>query len=109
LCWPHATGSGTVARMTDDDRFELLGAYRTPSARIGSWRKCMVRGEVRVVGYKDGPIPWPLGQRKGHSATMHIVYGDLARAIRPASPTRPSSTGSGHVCRRSADGGRPST
>lgn len=69
--------------MPDDARFQLLGAYGTPSVRTGSWRKCIVRGEVRVVGYSDGPIPRPIGYRQGTSENTLIVYGDLAEGDSP--------------------------
>jgi hypothetical protein len=44
--------------MEDTDRFRLLfGPYRTPRFRIGSFVRCEVRGEVRIVGVSDSSIP----------------------------------------------------
>ena len=66
--------------MEDADRFRLLGKYRTPRVRIGRFVRCLIRGEVEVVGFTDGAIPWPLGKTARRPAM--IVYGDLARAVR---------------------------
>jgi hypothetical protein len=66
--------------MDDPDRFRLLGRCRTPKVRVGRFIRCLIRGEVEVVGLTDGPIPWPLGRTTRRPAI--IVYGDLARAIR---------------------------
>ncbi len=48
--------------MVDADRFRLLGKYRTPRVRVGRVVRCEIRGEVEVVGFTAGPIPWPLGR-----------------------------------------------
>jgi hypothetical protein len=66
--------------MDDADRFRLLGQYRTPRVRVGAFVRCLIRGEVEVVGFTDGPIPWP----KCKTARRHavILYASLARAVR---------------------------
>jgi hypothetical protein len=57
-----------------------LGHYRTPRVRVGRFVRCLLRGEVEVVGLTDRPIPWPLGKTARRPAI--IVYAGLARAIR---------------------------
>jgi hypothetical protein len=47
---------------------------------VGRFVRCLIRGEVQVVGFTDAPIPWPLGKCRSRPAV--IVYGDLARAVR---------------------------
>jgi hypothetical protein len=66
--------------MRDADRFRLLGKYRTPRVRVGRFVRCLIRGEIEVVGFTDAPIPWPLGRTSRRPAI--IVYAGLARAIR---------------------------
>ena len=69
--------------MHDSDRFKLrFGPYRTPRYRIGSTVVCEVMGEIIIVGTSDGPIPWPLGRRKGHRGRSSlIVYRGLSTAV----------------------------
>jgi hypothetical protein len=66
--------------VDDADRFRLLGQYRTPRVRVGRIVRCEIRGEVEVVGFTDGPIPWP----RCRTARRHavVLYGDLAKAVR---------------------------
>jgi len=67
--------------MEDANRHRLLfGPYRTPRFRIGSLVRCEVRGEVRIVGLSDDPIPWPLC-RVG-KWLVPVVYRGLAKAVR---------------------------
>jgi hypothetical protein len=66
--------------MHDADRFRLLGKYRTPCVRVGRFVRCLVRGEIEVAGFRDGPIPWPVCKTARRHAL--IVYAGLARAIR---------------------------
>jgi hypothetical protein len=66
--------------MDEATRFRLLGNYGTPRVRIGRIVRCQIRGEVKVVGFTDAPIPWPQGKTRRHPAI--IVYADLAKAIR---------------------------
>jgi hypothetical protein len=42
----------------------------------------MVRGELRIVGVTDAPIPWPVGVGPRGGAKSLVVFGDLVRAIR---------------------------
>ena len=66
--------------MEDAVRFRLLGKYRTPRVRVGAVVPCEVRGDIQVVGFTGGPIPWPLGKTTRRLAI--VVYGALAVAIR---------------------------
>jgi hypothetical protein len=66
--------------MDDAGRFRLLGHYRTPRVRYGQTVRCLIRGEVEVVGLHDAPIPWPVGKRGRHQAL--VVFKDLAKAVR---------------------------
>jgi hypothetical protein len=66
--------------MLDADRYRLLGKCRTPQVRVGAFVRCLVRGEVEVVGFIEGPIPWPKCKSERRHAL--IVYSGLARAIR---------------------------
>jgi hypothetical protein len=49
--------------------------------RIGARVNCVVRGELRIVGVTDAPIPWPVGVGPRGGAKS-LVFGDLVRAIR---------------------------
>ncbi len=61
-------------------RHKLLGRYGTPRVRLGAIVECEIRGDVRIVGFTDARIPWPVAVRKyGRS---YAVFGDLARAVR---------------------------
>jgi hypothetical protein len=65
------------------DRLRLLfGPYRTPRFRYGQRVFCEARGWVKIVGLRDGPIPWPYGRRPGVKSKALILYADLARAVR---------------------------
>jgi hypothetical protein len=68
-------------RSPRSDKVKLHDRYRAPRFRIGSKAACEVRGELRIVGVTDAPIPWPLGVR-GPGKRSLIVYGDLLRAVR---------------------------
>jgi hypothetical protein len=41
---------------------KVLGRYKTPRFRLGDVVRCARRGDVRIVGLSDAPIPWPTGQ-----------------------------------------------
>ncbi len=74
--------------MTPEEKQEKLaklryGPYITPVVAPGVIVECEVRGLVTVVGLSDAPIPWPLGERDGH--TQPIVFKALARAVRQES------------------------
>jgi hypothetical protein len=62
---------------------KLLGTYRTPKFRVGDVVKCARRGDVRITGVSDAPIPWPLGQTlpKGNARSL-VLYGDLVEAVK---------------------------
>jgi len=50
---------------------------------MGTILSCESRDcDVIVVGYSDGPIPWPVGRRRGSGSRSLVLFGDLARAVR---------------------------
>jgi hypothetical protein len=62
---------------------KLLGKYRTPRIRGGSVAVCARRGEVRVVGLSEAPIPWPTGRPpKGRGHGGMVLFAGLADAVR---------------------------
>src|SRR5207248_2535325 len=62
---------------------KLLGQCKAPRFRLGDVVACARRGDVRIVGLSDAPIPWPTGQLlKGGRRPALILDGDLARAVR---------------------------
>jgi hypothetical protein len=67
--------------VDDLDRFQLLfGPYKTPRFRVGQVVRCQVRGEVRIAGLSDAPIPWPVC--KAGKWLVPVVYQGLAKAVR---------------------------
>jgi hypothetical protein len=68
--------------MRDKAKTKLHGRYGTPRFRIGAKVTCEVRGELKIVGVTDAPIPWPLGAGPRGGAKSLVVSGDLVRAIR---------------------------
>jgi hypothetical protein len=44
------------------------GPYRTPRCKYGRFRKCKLRGSIRVVELSSGRIPWPIGKRGTHKS-----------------------------------------
>ena len=67
--------------MVDLGRVQLLfGPYRSPRFRVGRWVRCQVRGQVKIVGFSEAPIPWPLCKSGGWR--VPVVYQGLARAVR---------------------------
>jgi hypothetical protein len=61
----------------------LLGRSKTPKFNPGGVVRCARRGNLRIVGLSDAPIPWPVGQTlpKGKGRAL-VLYGDLAEAVR---------------------------
>src|SRR5262245_30832007 len=68
---------------------KLLGTYRTPAFDYGDVVTCARRGDVRIVGLSEAPIPWPIGQR------LPRGQGAVAGAVR-----RPGRGGEARVGRR---------
>ena len=70
---------------------KLLGRYKTPRFRIGDVVACARRGDVRITGISDAPIPWPIGQTlpKGRARTL-VLCGGLAEAVRWESSGAPA-------------------
>jgi len=74
--------------MTDADRCKLLGTYQTPRCYVGEQVICEVRGDVKIVGLTDTPLPWPLctsvGPSPGPAVTSYIysdVHGDQSQGV----------------------------
>ena len=60
-------------------RYELLyGPYEPPRTRRGAHLFCEMRGTVKVGGYSDGPIPWPVKWR----TRSLILCGNLRDAVK---------------------------
>jgi hypothetical protein len=49
---------------------------------VGRFLRCVIRGELRVCGMSDGPIPWPIAKQERFGKSMLVVCGDLVEAIR---------------------------
>ena len=77
--WHPAQAAIRIGRMPSA-RYKLLGKYRTPTFRYGQRVEDERRGEVRIVGFPAGRIPWPMGQTKRTKSL--VLYRDLARAVR---------------------------
>ena len=60
-------------------RFER-GPYFPPQVEIGDEIECARFGLVRMVGWSDGPLPWP--QCRLSSNPSMILFADLERALR---------------------------
>ncbi|MBW3600059.1 MAG: hypothetical protein KY475_22650 [Planctomycetes bacterium] len=73
-------------------RYRLhFGPYRTPRFRYGSVVRDEIRGDVRIVGLTDAPIPWPIVLRvntRGETPTL-VIYKGLAQAAREGKPLPP--------------------
>jgi hypothetical protein len=59
------------------------GPYRPPAVNVGKVLHDEYRGDVKVDGMTDAPIPWPgANYNKGrHDALLPILCGDLVRAV----------------------------
>ena len=60
-------------------RFEC-GPYFPPQVEIGDEIECALYATVRVVGWSQGPLPWPQCHISGPRSL--ILFGDLERAVR---------------------------
>lgn len=60
------------------------GPYSRPKGvEVGDVVRCEVLGDLRVTGFTDAPIPWPVGLKltaRGGSPSL-VVRDDLARAV----------------------------
>jgi hypothetical protein len=66
--------------MNQEERCHLMfGPYNPPKTDRGRFLVCEWRGKVKVSGYSDGPIPWPI---KWHTRNSLILCGDLINAVR---------------------------
>ena len=59
------------------------GPYRPPAVNVGSVLHDEYRGDVKVDGTTDAPIPWPgANYNKGRNESLlPILCGDLVRAV----------------------------
>ena len=65
--------------MKQEERCRLwFGPYDPPKTRRGKFLVCESRGTVKVGGYSDGLIPWPVKWRTRKSL---ILCGDLVKAV----------------------------
>ena len=70
-----------MRRKRQSPDVELIGGpYRTPRCRVGGVLFCRQRGDVRVAGISDAPIPWPYssGQRW---RPLPVLCAGLLRAV----------------------------
>jgi hypothetical protein len=68
-----------VLAMKQEERCQLLfGPYHPPKTDRGRFLVCEWRGKVKVSGYSDGAIPWPVKWRTRNSL---ILCGDLVKAV----------------------------
>jgi len=61
-----------------------FGPHRTPRFKRGLIVFDESRGDVRIVGLSDAPIPWPLGVSRTGAKAL-VLYKDLAQAVRKES------------------------
>jgi len=59
------------------------GPYRPPEHSVGTVLHDEYRGDVKVEGTTNAPIPWPgVSYKKGRSETLlPVLCGDLVRAV----------------------------
>lgn len=71
--------------MRESTEIRLLhGPYQSPKVRRGQILRCRIRGDVPVVRFSDGRIPWPRGRitaNGGRGTPAYILCGDLERAL----------------------------
>lgn len=59
------------------------GPYKPPAVAIGDTLRCKLKGDLKVSGFTDAPIPWPVGRLPGgRGQSSLVVRDDLARAIK---------------------------
>ena len=64
-----------------------FGPYFSPHVEIGDQVECARFDLVRVIGWSNGPLRWPLCRvRRGGRASL-ILFADLARAVEVESAT----------------------
>jgi hypothetical protein len=67
-----------------EERVRFVGGpYAPPLVPIGGTLKCELRGDLRVAGYSNALIPWPVAA--SNNPKQLIVCGDLIRALRTES------------------------
>jgi hypothetical protein len=74
--------------MHDAKRFKLhFGPYKTPRFKYGSIVEGVARGDMKISGITDAPIPWPIGKPpgvKGGRPSL-ILYKSLVEAVKQES------------------------
>lgn len=60
-------------------RFEG-GPYFPPRVQVGDEVECARFGLVRIIGWSEGPLPWPQCRRS--SSPSMILFADLERAVK---------------------------
>ncbi len=58
------------------------GPYFPARVKKGDILQCARLGEMRVVGWSDGPLPWPKGVRGRGGPPSLILFADLEKAVR---------------------------
>ncbi len=72
--------------MPDERRIgHGIGPYHAPAVGVGDWLDCAIGGRVQVIGWREGPIPWPMRRSSGIYGRTFILCGDLATAVRTES------------------------
>lgn len=56
------------------------GPYFSPPVRVGQRVECARFGLVRIIGWSDGPLPWPQCRRS--SQPSMILFADLELAVK---------------------------
>lgn len=60
----------------------VAGPYKPPAVKVGDGLYDEVAHERRyVTGFNNAPIRWPVTVHDSNDATVHIVAGDLVRAL----------------------------
>lgn len=60
-----------------------FGPYVPPRVQIGQEIECARQGKVKVRGWSEGEVPWPVSRRslrRGTAPTM-VLCGDLVRVV----------------------------
>ena len=60
----------------------VASPYFPPHVKKGDLIECARLGEVRVIGWSDGPLPWPKGARGRGGPPSLILFADLEKAVR---------------------------
>ena len=79
----HRIEVGRYDTLEQEEKFKLIsGPYSPPVVPIGGHLKCELRGDLKVGGYTNAIIPWPVAL---NHAKQLILCGDLVRALKTES------------------------